>query len=176
MTAQRYLLPFGLLAVVVGLLGTGLTVNPRDVPSPLIDRQVPMFRLPQLHDETRIVTPDEFIGRVWLLNVWASWCEPCRQEHSLLVNFSKTGAAPIFGLDYKDEREDGMEWLREAGNPYMFSMSDLSGRTSIDLGVFGVPETFVIDRKGIIRFKHVGPLTSEVLHTKILPLIKELNG
>jgi cytochrome c biogenesis protein CcmG/thiol:disulfide interchange protein DsbE len=173
---RRYLPYFSLLAVVVGFLGVGLTLNPRELPSPLIDHQAPRFRLPQLHDAGQIVTPDDMVGRVWLFNVWASWCTACRQEHPLLLELAKTGLVPIYGLDYKDQRANGLEWLHEAGDPYMLSVSDLDGRVGIDFGVYGVPETFVIDKKGFVRYKQVGPLTPNILQSRILPLVKELNG
>ncbi len=173
---RRFILPFALFAVVMGFLAVGLRLNPREVPSPLIDRPAPDFRLPQLQDPARIVTPEQMAGRVWLLNVWASWCTTCRQEHPLLVELSKSGAVPIYGLDYKDSRANGLEWLRDSGDPYVVSLSDSDGRVGIDYGVYGVPETFVIDKQGVIRFKQVGALTPEVVQNKILPLVKELNG
>jgi cytochrome c biogenesis protein CcmG/thiol:disulfide interchange protein DsbE len=129
-----------------------------------------------LQDAAQVVTTDDMAGRVWLLNVWASWCVSCRQEHPLLVELSKTGVVPIYGLDYKDQRANGLEWLHEGGDPYILSVSDSDGRVGIDFGVYGVPETFVIDKKGIIRYKQMGPLTPEVLQRRILPLVKELNG
>jgi cytochrome c biogenesis protein CcmG/thiol:disulfide interchange protein DsbE len=113
---------------------------------------------------------------VWVLNVWASWCGPCREEHPHIVAFARAKRVPLVGLNYKDTRNDALGWLKEFGNPYDVSLSDLDGRVGIDFGVYGVPETFVIDKGGVIRFKHIGPLTPEVLNTQIVPLLKELNG
>jgi cytochrome c biogenesis protein CcmG/thiol:disulfide interchange protein DsbE len=173
---RRLALPLGLLATVLAVLAVGLTLNPRELPSPLIGRMAPRFALPELRDPSRIVTPDDMNGRVWLLNVWASWCVACRQEHALLVDLSRTGAVPLIGLDYKDNRNAGLEWLHDAGDPYILSLADGSGRTAMDFGVYGVPETFVIDRSGVIRYRHTGPLSAEDLQGRILPLVKELNG
>ncbi|HEX6020083.1 MAG TPA: DsbE family thiol:disulfide interchange protein, partial [Burkholderiaceae bacterium] len=127
-------------------------------------------------DPAQMVSRDSMIGKVWVLNVWASWCAPCRDEHPLVVAFARSKLAPVVGLNYKDARADAQAWLKELGNPYDVSLSDLEGRVGIDFGVYGVPETFVIDKKGVIRFKHIGPLTPEVLSARIAPLLKELNG
>ena len=115
-------------------------------------------------------------GQVWLLNVWASWCSGCREEHPVLVEFAKTRAVPIYGLDYKDQPDDARRLLDSMGNPYIASVSDLDGRTGIEFGVYGVPETFVIDKAGVIRYKQIGPITPKVLHDTILPLVKKLNA
>jgi cytochrome c biogenesis protein CcmG/thiol:disulfide interchange protein DsbE len=116
------------------------------------------------------------LGKVWMLNVWASWCEACRDEHPYLVEFAKMKALPIYGLDYKDQREPAQQWLAERGNPYDASLFDEKGRVGIDFGVYGVPETFLIDKQGVIRFKQIGALTPEVLNDKVLPLLRKLNG
>jgi cytochrome c biogenesis protein CcmG/thiol:disulfide interchange protein DsbE len=116
------------------------------------------------------------LGKVWLLNVWASWCVACRDEHPTLLALSKARVVPIVGLNYKDTRPEGLGWLNQFGNPYDVSAFDRDGRVGIDFGVYGVPETFVIDKRGVIRMKHIGPLTPEVIQTRIAPLVKELNG
>jgi cytochrome c biogenesis protein CcmG/thiol:disulfide interchange protein DsbE len=116
------------------------------------------------------------LGKVWLLNVWASWCVSCREEHPVLVEFSKQGVVPIIGLNYKDVRQDGNDWLATLGNPYQVSAFDNTGRVGIDFGVYGVPETFVIDKQGVIRDKQTGPVTPEIIQNKLLPLIKKLNA
>ena len=116
------------------------------------------------------------IGKVWMLNVWASWCVACREEHPLLVEFSKQKILPVYGLNYKDGRPDGLQWLAKFGNPYDASLFDSDGRVGIDWGVYGVPETFIMDRQGIVRFKHIGPLSPDVIRTKIEPLVRQLNG
>lgn len=172
----RFLLPLGIFIVLVGFLAAGLRLNPREVPSPLIGKPAPDFKLQQLHAADKTVSPQDMKGQVWLLNVWASWCVSCRQEHPVLVDLAARKLIPIIGLDYKDDREAGIAWLRQYGDPYQLSAWDSDGRVGIDWGVYGVPETFLIDKAGIIRFKHIGPVTLEVLEEKIIPLLKELNS
>jgi len=171
---MRFLLPLGVFVVLVVFLFVGLKLNPREVPSPLIGKPAPAFQLQQLHEPTKTLTPKDNLGKVWLLNVWASWCASCREEHPLLVQLAKSGVAPIYGLNYKDKRNDALGWLRQFGDPYTVSIADPEGRTGIDYGVYGVPETFVIDKNGLIRYKQIGPVTQEALEKKILPLVKEL--
>lgn len=171
---KRYFIPLAGFLVMLGFLAVGLRLNPREVPSPLIDRPVPAFTLPTLAAPEVSLAAQDLKGKVWLLNVWASWCVACRAEHPLLVDLAKTGAVPIYGLNYKDKREDALRWLGNYGNPYQASLSDTSGLVGIDLGVYGVPETFVIDRNGLIRYKHTGPVTAEALRDTILPLIGKL--
>lgn len=173
---RRYLLPLAVFVVVVGFLAVGLRLKPREVPSPFIGKPAPAFRVAQLHEPERSIAPEDLRGKVWLLNVWASWCVSCRQEHQVLVELARHRIVPIIGLDYKDEREAGQAWLAEHGNPYAASAWDRDGRVGIDYGVYGVPETFVIDKGGVIRMKHIGPLTDTVVKEKIIPLVKELNG
>lgn len=170
----RYLVPLGGFLALAVFLWIGLGRDPSTVPSPLINKAAPEFRLPQLHEPTQQIARADMLGKVWLLNVWASWCVACRQEHPVLMELARVGLVPIYGLNYKDKREDGINWLAQFGNPYLVSAADLDGRVGIDYGVYGVPETFVIDRQGIIRYKHIGPVTVEALKTKILPLVKEL--
>ena len=171
----RYLLPLGIFVVLVVVLGVGLSLNPREVPSPFIGKPAPAFRLPHLHEPGKSFSPAEVQGRVWVLNVWASWCAPCREEHPLMTALARSGLAPVVGLNYKDKREDAIRWLRQYGDPYLVSVSDIDGRVGIDYGVYGVPETYVIDKRGVIRYKRVGPVTPEILKEKIAPLIAELN-
>jgi len=166
---NKFLLPLGAFIVLVALLAVGLNLNPREVPSPLVGKPAPAFTVPQLHEAEKSFSPKEMLGKVWLLNVWASWCVSCREEHPLLVEFSKSGIAPVVGLDYKDKREDGQRWLARFGNPYLVSAFDADGRVGIDYGVYGVPETYLIDKAGVIRFKQIGPITPEVLQKKIRP-------
>lgn len=172
---RRFLLPLIAFAVLVAFLAVGLTRDPHDVPSPLIDKPAPDFALRRLDDPTKKFSTADMKGRVWLLNVWASWCVSCREEHPVLVEFSKTGRVPIIGLDYKDQDEDGKAWLANLGNPYTQIAVDSDGRVGIDYGVYGVPETYVIDKQGIIRMKHTGPITPSALASKILPLIESLS-
>ncbi len=168
-------LPLGIFALLVVLLGVGLTLNPREVPSPLIDKPAPHFQLPLLHEPGKTFSEKDMLGKVWLLNVWASWCVSCREEHPVLMDLAKTGLVPIYGLNYKDERKDGIAWLQRFGDPYQLSTYDINGRVGIDYGVYGVPETYVIDKRGVIRYKRIGVVTPEILKQKILPLVDELN-
>lgn len=179
----RYLVPLFIFGLLIALfsyalhqMGTG-EYNPRDIKSPLIDKPAPAFALPQLHK------PDATLGRadlmqhkVSLFNVWASWCVACRQEHPFLMELSRGGEVPIYGLNYKDERADAMAWLQRHGNPYRASAFDYEGRVGIDWGVYGVPETFIVDAQGTIRYKHIGPLTPQVWRETIQPIVHQLQG
>jgi len=171
----KFLIPLALFLVLAGFLAVGLNLNPREVPSPLIGKPAPAFELTKLDAPDQKLRRDELLGKVWVLNVWASWCAPCREEHPLLVEFARRKIAPVYGLNYKDTRPAGLAFLTQLGNPYEASLFDGDGRDGIDYGVYGVPETFVVDKLGTIRFKHVGPLTPEVIAGKIVPLLKELN-
>ncbi len=171
---KKLLIPFAVFIVLLGFLFVGLGLNPREVPSPLIDKPAPAFRLVQLHDPAKTLSTADMRGQVWLLNVWASWCVSCREEHPLLVALGKTGIVPIVGLNYKDEQAAGLKWLADNGDPYRLSIVDRDGRVGIDFGVYGVPETFVIDKAGTIRYKQIGPITTAALEQKILPLVREL--
>ncbi|MEK7836167.1 MAG: DsbE family thiol:disulfide interchange protein [Pseudomonadota bacterium] len=170
----RFLVPLAVFIVMVAFLAVGLGLNPREIPSPLINKAAPAFQLPQLHQPDKTFSQQDMKGKVWLLNVWASWCVSCRQEHPLLVEFARAKVAPLVGLDYKDQRADGLRWLKQFGNPYDFSAFDADGRVGIDYGVYGVPETYVIDKAGVIRYKHIGPVTVDALKDTIIPLINEL--
>jgi cytochrome c biogenesis protein CcmG, thiol:disulfide interchange protein DsbE len=172
----KFVVPLVIFLALVAFFAIGLTRDPREVPSPFIGKPAPAFRLEQLHDEKLAFAPEEMKGKVWLLNVWASWCVACRVEHPLLVEMSKQKIVPIVGLNYKDKREDGVQWLKKFGDPYMLSAYDLEGRVGIDYGVYGVPETFLIDKQGVIRYKQIGPITPEALEKTIKPLLKELNA
>ena len=171
-----YLIPLAVFLAMLVFLGVGLGLDPHEVPSPLIDKPAPAFRLQTLESPSRLLSSEDMRGQVWLLNVWASWCSGCREEHPVLVEFAKTRVVPIVGLDYKDQPDDARRWLANFGNPYLASVSDLDGRTGIEFGVYGVPETFVIDKAGVIRYKQIGPITPKVLHDTILPLVKKLNA
>ncbi len=171
---NRFHLPLGVFAVLMAFLVIGLTLKPQEVPSPLIGRSVPSFQLTQLHAPNQSFSPRDMAGRVWLLNVWASWCVSCRDEHPLLVQLARNGSLTLVGLNYKDKPEEATAWLQRHGDPYRLSLIDRDGRVGIDFGVYGVPETFVIDKKGIIRHKHIGPLTTESLGQTILPLVAAL--
>lgn len=171
----RPFLPLIIFLCMAVFLGIGLTLNPREVPSPLIDKESPAFKLPQLHRPDTTLSQSDFIGKVSLFNVWASWCAACRQEHPLLVDLARQNIVPIYGLNYKDKREDAKRWLiHYGGNPYVASAYDLDGRVGIDWGVYGVPETFLIGKKGRIRYKHIGPIDPQSWTETILPLIQKL--
>ena len=170
----KFLIPLLLFVVLVGFLAVGLNRDPHEVPSPLIGKQAPAFELSQLADPQKTFSPESMKGKAWILNVWASWCVACREEHPVLLELGKLQVAPIIGLDYKDKRDDAMAMLTRQGNPYSLSAFDANGRVGIDYGVYGVPETYVIDKAGVIRFKHIGPITMELLNQKIIPLLGEL--
>lgn len=172
----RYFVPLGAFALLAIVLGVGLQLNPREVPSPFINKPAPAFQLPRLHQPGQQLAAADLKGQVWLLNVWASWCVACRVEHPLLVELSKQNTVPIYGLNYKDDPRAALEWLRRFGDPYTASISDRDGRVGIDYGVYGVPETFVIDKAGVVRHKHIGPVTPEAWAADILPLVKRLQG
>ncbi|MCW5622517.1 MAG: DsbE family thiol:disulfide interchange protein [Burkholderiales bacterium] len=173
---NRFLIPLGVFIVLVVFLGIGLGLKPREVPSPLIDKPAPAFTLTRLDDPNLSVRAEDMRGQVWILNVWASWCVACLDEHPLLVEFSRQGLVPLYGLNYKDKPDDARAWLARHGNPYDVSVVDGDGRVGIDYGVYGVPETFVIDKQGVIRYKHIGPVTPEVLDGTIVPLIQRLQS
>ena len=171
----RFAIPLVLFILLVGFLAIGLRHDPHEVPSPLINKPAPAFQLSQLRDSSKSFSAADMRGKVWLLNVWASWCVTCRDEHPLLLQYARSGALPIYGLNYKDKREDALAWLAELGDPYVLSAADNDGRVGIDYGVYGAPETYLIDRDGIIRFKQVGPVTPDVWQKTILPLAQQLN-
>lgn len=162
---------FGALAVVLGI---GLTLDPRKVPSPLIGKAVPEFALPPVLGRTLGLASEDLKGEVSLVNVFASWCVACREEHPVLMQLSRDGVVPIHGLNYKDRPQDAAKWLDTLGDPYMRTGADLKGLVAIDWGVYGVPETFVIDRNGRIAYKHIGPITPQVLEKTLRPIIDGL--
>ena len=175
---KRYLLPLGIFLALVVFLGVGLTRDPHELPSPLVGRAAPPFVLPRLTPEASAAappfTPADMQGKVWLLNVWASWCVSCRQEHPVLLDIARRGDVPLVGLDYKDTAPAARAWLAEHGDPYLLSAVDADGRVGIDYGVYGVPETYVIDKAGTIRHKHVGPISAEIMAQTIMPMVEQL--
>jgi cytochrome c biogenesis protein CcmG/thiol:disulfide interchange protein DsbE len=172
--AVWFLLPLAAFLVLAAFLFRGLALNPREVPSPLIGKPAPAFARPQLHDAAKTFSQKDLAGQVWLLNVWASWCVACREEHPVLVELARQKAVPIVGLNYKDAPEDAKAWLKQFGDPYMLSVVDRDGRVGIDYGVYGVPETFLIDANGVIRHKQIGPLTPAAWEKTIRPKIEAL--
>jgi len=171
----KFLLPLLIFVGLLVFLTVGLSRDPREIPSPLVNKPAPQFSITQLADADKNFSPADMKGKVWLLNVWASWCEACQQEHPLLVEMAQKNPAPMIGLDWKDVRADGLGMLKQRGNPYQLSAFDDTGRVGIDYGVYGVPETYVIDKNGIIRYKQIGPISREVLDKTIYPLIDKLN-
>ncbi len=173
---MRFILPLVIFLILSVFLYKGLGRDTREVPSPLIGKAAPTFVLPMLHEADKKFSPEEMQGQVWLLNVWASWCGACKDEHPLLMQLSRQNIVPIVGLDYKDKREDGEAVLTKVGDPYTLSISDLDGKVGFDYGVYGVPETYVIDKQGIIRFKLIGAVTAQNLQETIIPMVKELQA
>jgi cytochrome c biogenesis protein CcmG/thiol:disulfide interchange protein DsbE len=176
MKSWKFLAPLALFVVLLGFLAVGLNLKPREVPSPLIGKPAPAFTLPRVDNPAKSMGVQDMAGQVWVFNVWASWCTPCLDEHPLLVDLARRNPTPIVGLNYKDGRAEAQAWLARHGNPYKFVLSDSQGKVGIDYGVYGVPETYVIDKQGVIRFKHIGPITPDVLRERIEPLLKQLNA
>ena len=172
---MKRLIPLGIFGVLIVFLVIGLGLKPKEIPSPLIGKAAPTFSLPVLNQVGQIFTPKDLLGKVWLLNVWASWCVSCRAEHPLLNELAKMKLVPILGLNYKDQDLAAIKWLAELGNPYDLSIVDAKGLVGIDYGVYGVPETFVIDQTGKVAFKHIGPITPDSMQKTLLPLIAKLN-
>lgn len=172
----RYLIPVLVVTGLLALLAIGLTLDPRKVPSPLINKPVPEFVLPQLYQPDQMFSHEQLRGDIKLLNVWASWCVACREEHAQIDRLAREFGFTVIGLNYKDKPEDARAWLEKFGNPYSVIAVDLEGHVGIDWGVYGVPETFIVDASGRIRYKHIGPVTAEDINTLILPLIREIRG
>mgnify|MGYP001819211428 FL=1 len=170
----RYLIPLGIFLVLVIFFAVGLQLDPREVPSPLIDKPAPAFDVVQLHEPDKRIGADQLRGQVWLLNVWASWCVACRSEHPHLVALARQNLVPIYGLNDQDERADALRGLQQFGDPYTVSAHDLDGRVGLNYGVYGVPETFLIDKEGVIRYKHIGPVDPDVINNTIMPMVRQL--
>ncbi|HSS64011.1 MAG TPA: DsbE family thiol:disulfide interchange protein [Gammaproteobacteria bacterium] len=173
MPLHRFATPLGIFLLLVVLLGVGLTLNPRRVPSPLVNKPVPEFELSTVLDPGLSFSQEDLRGRVSLLNVWATWCVPCRDEHPVLVGIARRGESVIYGLNYKDDRDKATAWLQTLGNPYEKSGFDPAGRAGIDLGVYGVPETFIVDADGTIVYKHIGPIDEKIWREQLRPLVKQ---
>ena len=169
----KLLLPLLLFFVVVGFLAKGLYLDPHEVPSPLINKPAPAFTAPVLGDATKSFSAADMKGKVWMLNMWASWCAACKDEHPLLVEMKQHGL-PIYGVAYKDTDAEAQDVLNKMGDPYIITATDVDGKIGINYGVYGVPETYIIDKMGVIRYKQIGPITPMALRDKILPLLKEL--
>ncbi len=172
----RYLVPLAIFFILVAFLYRGLSLDPKRVPSPLVGKPMPEFSLPRLQDPAATLSDSDLKGKVSVLNIWATWCVSCRAEHEVLLQLANTGSVDIYGLNYKDERAKAQQWLQQLGDPYLANAFDADGRTGIDWGVYGAPETFIMDKQGMIRHKHIGPLTVDALNSTILPLIAELQA
>jgi len=171
---MRFVLPFIIFIVLAVFLFVGLKLDPREVPSPLVGKPAPAFVLPQLHNTGKQFSPSDMKGKVWLLNMWASWCVACEAEHPVLLELAKLNIVPIYGMAYKDKREASLNVLQRRGDPYVLTAIDADGRVGIDYGVYGVPESYVIDKQGVIQYKQIGPVTPQNLREIILPLVAEL--
>ncbi len=174
MSLALKLLPLVLFLALAGFLAKGLTLDPSELPSPLIDKAAPAFVVDKLPASDGQFDSQEMDGKVWVLNVWASWCGPCVQEHPVLIELAGERPIPVVGLNYKDQPQDALPWLARLGNPFAEVLDDQRGDVGLDFGVYGVPETFLIDRNGVVRYKHVGPLDRASMQEKVLPLIDEL--
>ena len=172
----RFLIPIVLFGVLVAVFSVGLQRDPSFVPSPLIGKAAPSFSLQALQAPDQVVSDADLRGRVSLLNVWATWCVGCRQEHETLNKIADLNDVPIFGLNWKDDAQQALTWLAELGNPYVATAFDADGKVAIDWGVYGAPETFLIDANGIIIYRHISPLTMEIWQTEFVPRIKEARG
>lgn len=172
---KKFLIPIGIFALLGYLLYYGLRLDPRRIPSPLVNKPLPAFSLPTLDNPDKILTNADLRDHVVMINVWASWCVACREEHPVLVDLAGRKQVTIIGLNYKDTRVDALNVLRGQGNPYNTVLVDASGRTGLDWGVYGVPESFIVDKQGIIRYKQIGPITPEVWDKTLWPLIQSLS-
>ncbi|MEK9720974.1 MAG: DsbE family thiol:disulfide interchange protein [Quisquiliibacterium sp.] len=176
MRALKFLIPLALFIGIAGFLLRGLDRDPREIPSPLVNKPAPMVSLPVLTNPESSWSTAQMKGQVWLLNVWGSWCAGCRVEHPLLNNLAARKLVTIVGMAWKDDPAASRDWLNRLGNPYSINVMDRKGDAAIDWGVYGAPETFVIDKAGIIRHKHIGPLTADALQGQILPLLTRLQA
>jgi cytochrome c biogenesis protein CcmG, thiol:disulfide interchange protein DsbE len=172
----RYGLPLLVFGVILYFLFGGLSRDPRLVPSPLVGKPAPAFDLPQLRTPETRSSQADLVGTPTLVNVWASWCVACRDEHEVLLRLARARRVRVLGLNYKDERDKALDWLSRLGDPYESIIVDADGRAAIDWGVYGVPESFLVDAKGIIRYKHVGPLTWALVEDELFPLLKKSPG
>jgi cytochrome c biogenesis protein CcmG/thiol:disulfide interchange protein DsbE len=168
----RYLIPIVIFGLLIVVFTIGLDRDPTFVPSPLIGKTAPAFELPLLSDPENLVTDAELRGQVWVLNVWATWCVGCRQEHATLNRIASLGTVPIIGLNWKDDHALAEEWLAKLGNPYVATGFDGDGRVAIDWGVYGAPETFLIDASGTVLYRHISPMTMDTWQTEFVPRIR----
>ena len=169
-----FILPFMIFAAIVVVLWRGLQLHPDHIPSPFINKAAPGFALPDLFNSKKIRTEKELAGQVTLVNVWATWCTSCAEEHTALLALAREQQVLFFGWNYKDDPLVARDWLKQHGNPYFMTVMDGDGRAAIDWGVYGTPETFVVDKKGVIRYRHIGPIDAEVWENTLKPLLETL--
>ncbi|MGI9200192.1 MAG: DsbE family thiol:disulfide interchange protein [Woeseiaceae bacterium] len=169
---NRFLLPAGVFLILVAVFVVGLTKDPSRIPSPLVGNSAPTYSLPSLQDPNVMVGSASYANEVALVNIWATWCPGCRQEHDFLLELAQEDIVPIFGLNWRDNRPDALQWLQVLGDPYVASAFDVDGRVGIDWGAYGAPETFLIDENGIVIHKHIAPLTREIWERDFMPLIR----
>ena len=169
----KFLMPLIAFLVLVAIFVVGLTMDPSRIPSPLLEKPAPEFSLPSLQDAAVEVGSASYANQMALVNIWATWCPGCRQEHGFLVELANEGAIPIFGLNWRDNRPDALQWLQALGDPYIATAFDVDGRVGIDWGAYGAPETFLVDQNGIVIHKHIAPLTRAIWESDFLPLIRE---
>ena len=169
---MRFAIPIVVFLLLVVVFSFGLFNDPRELPSPFLGEQAPTFEVPSLTEPERTVGSTAYAGEMALVNVWATWCVGCRQEHAFLMQLDAAGAIPIYGINWRDNRPEALRWLEQLGDPYVFSAFDADGRVGIDWGVYGAPETFLISPDGIVLHKHLGPLTQAVWDSDFVPLIE----
>lgn len=173
---SKFLLPLLAFLLLVGMFVIGLTKDPSRIPSPLLGNPAPEYALPSLQNPDVQVGSADFAGQVALVNIWATWCPGCRQEHGFLMELAAENALPIYGLNWRDNRPDALQWLRTLGNPYATSAFDADGRVGIDWGAYGAPETFLVDKNGMVVHKHIAPLTREIWEQDFVPLLEQLEA
>jgi cytochrome c biogenesis protein CcmG/thiol:disulfide interchange protein DsbE len=169
----KFLLPLSVGLVLIAMFFFGLQQDPSRIPSPLLEKPAPQFSLQSLQDPTVMVGSANYANQMVLVNIWATWCPGCRQEHGFLLELANEGAIPIFGLNWRDNRPDALQWLQALGDPYVASAYDVDGRVGIDWGAYGAPETFLVDKNGIVIYKHIAPLTREIWERDFVPLIEQ---
>ncbi len=181
----KRILPLMVFVALAALLLAGIAMrkrdealgrNPADIPSPLIGKKAPIFALPALHHPETVISNVDFAGAPYVLNVWGSWCPECRTEHAAITDLAATGKIRVVGFNYKDEPADALRWLGQFGDPYTVIVADVEGRSAIEWGIYGAPETFVVDAAGVVVFKHIGPLNAAVIDREILARLDALNG
>lgn len=172
----RYIALIVVFVIMLAIFALGLERDPRKLPSVLIDKPAPEYELPRVKDPMSTVGSADYEGEMVLVNIWATWCAGCRQEHEYLVELAAREEIPIYGIDWRDQRQEAIKWLKQLGDPYVASAYDEDGRVGIDWGVYGAPETFLVGRDGNVLYKHIGPMDESVWQSKFLPIIEAQRG